>query len=154
MISRCVKILVAIILSLMFTISLAKLVICLWDDLDFSSSGRLDVDLWLDQNQLSEYKDLFRINGESIKTFFYFIQLFMDQFQYIHYVMVVLFLKICSIFFNRIRVNVFIMSFCVKNDMKYMKERKHGRHGYTEALCWQVSIYRTVARTWPSFSLN
>lgn len=64
MIVRCVKILVAIILSLMFTLSLAKLVICLWDNLDVSNSGRFDVNNWLDQNDLGIYKDLFRQNGK------------------------------------------------------------------------------------------
>ena len=69
MISRCVKILVAIFLSLVFTISLAKLVICLWRDLDFSDSGRMEVEQWLEQNHLEEYKELFRINGNFSSIF-------------------------------------------------------------------------------------
>lgn len=65
MIVRFVKILVAIILSFMFTLSLAKLVICLWDNLDVSNSGRLDVDNWLDQNDLGKYKRQFLQKGKS-----------------------------------------------------------------------------------------
>lgn len=65
MIVRFVKILVAIILSFMFTLSLAKLVICLWDNLDVSNSGRLDVDNWLDQNDLGKYKRQFLQMGKS-----------------------------------------------------------------------------------------
>lgn len=76
MIIHCVKILSAIILSLMFTISLSKLVICLWDDVDFSyADGRLDVDLWLDQNELGDYKKLFQEKGMNFNVYlhiFYF----------------------------------------------------------------------------------
>lgn len=73
MLLRLVKILVAIFLSLMFTISLLKLVICVYneyvneDDLgSFSGSSNTEVDEWLEENDLGEYKKLFRDNGEFI----------------------------------------------------------------------------------------
>lgn len=64
MISRCVKILVAILLSLMFTISLANLTLCLWENFDLAERGRPDVNLWLDQNELGNYKELFIAHGK------------------------------------------------------------------------------------------
>lgn len=85
MIVRCVKILLAVLLSLTFTISLAKLVLCVWSEwfiensTDYeilygypplhrggpsrTSSGSL-VDEWLEQNQLGKYRQLFRDRGE------------------------------------------------------------------------------------------
>lgn len=66
MILRCIKITLAIVLSLMFTISLAKLVICLWEKIDYLNNGRGDVDQWLEQNQLQGYKELFKRNGKFI----------------------------------------------------------------------------------------
>lgn len=64
--SKCVKILVAIILSLMFTISLANLTLCLWENFDLAQTGRLEVNLWLSQNELSQYKELFELHGKHI----------------------------------------------------------------------------------------
>lgn len=64
MILRCIKITLAIVLSLMFTISLAKLVICLWEKIEYLNSGRLDVNQWLEQNQLQQYENLFKENGK------------------------------------------------------------------------------------------
>lgn len=75
------KILVAIFLSLMFTISLAKLVICIYDDYYFNEDNFTlfaeqqqegeeepttanEVDNWLTENDLGEHKKLFRDNGE------------------------------------------------------------------------------------------
>lgn len=84
MIVRCVKILLAVVLSLTFTISLAKLVLYVWSEwfiensadyeilhgypplrhgADGSRSGSL-VDEWLEQNQLGKYRQLFRDRGE------------------------------------------------------------------------------------------
>lgn len=91
MIVRCVKILLAVVLSLTFTISLAKLVLCVWSEwfiensTDYeilygypplhrgggggggrsrtSSSSSL-VDEWLEQNQLGKYRQLFRDRGK------------------------------------------------------------------------------------------
>ena len=69
MIKRCIKILVAIFLSLMFTISLGKLVICLWDDyyaVNYGyTSSKADIDEWLEQNNLADYKQLFRDKGKT-----------------------------------------------------------------------------------------
>ncbi|XP_021704031.1 apoptosis-resistant E3 ubiquitin protein ligase 1 isoform X1 [Aedes aegypti] len=85
MIVRCVKILLAVVLSLTFTISLAKLVLYVWSEwfiensadyeilhgypplrhgADGSRSGSL-VDEWLEQNQLGKYRQLFRDRGIS-----------------------------------------------------------------------------------------
>ncbi|XP_058121974.1 apoptosis-resistant E3 ubiquitin protein ligase 1 isoform X1 [Anopheles ziemanni] len=83
MLVRCVKILVAVVLSLTFTISLSKLVLCVWngwfnaDAADYEifapfSSGPAPhqqrvsiVDSWLDHNQLGKHKQLFRDRGIS-----------------------------------------------------------------------------------------
>lgn len=92
MIVRCVKILLAVVLSLTFTISLAKLVLYVWSEwfiensADYeilygypplhrngagggggnggSHSSRSLVDEWLEQNQLGKYRQLFRDRGE------------------------------------------------------------------------------------------
>jgi hypothetical protein len=76
---KSLKILVAIFLSLMFTISLAKLVICIYDDYYFNEEENFtlfvedveqeeeannQVDNWLTENDLGEYIKLFRDNGE------------------------------------------------------------------------------------------
>uniref|UniRef100_A0A182F164 SAM domain-containing protein n=1 Tax=Anopheles albimanus TaxID=7167 RepID=A0A182F164_ANOAL len=89
MLVRCVKILVAVVLSLTFTISLSKLVLCFWNDwfnanaadyeilAPYPGGGRPGpfgpgaahrrrasiVDDWLDQHQLGKYKRLFRDQG-------------------------------------------------------------------------------------------
>lgn len=54
-----VKLTIATFLSLTLTASLAHLTISLWQSLDAH-----EVDEWLDQNQLSSYKKLFREHGE------------------------------------------------------------------------------------------
>ncbi|XP_055683198.1 apoptosis-resistant E3 ubiquitin protein ligase 1 isoform X1 [Lutzomyia longipalpis] len=66
MIIRCMKICCAILLSFLFTFSLGKFVLCLWDKF-YTTEGdfALDVDTWLDQNDLGQYKDLFRQKGIS-----------------------------------------------------------------------------------------
>ncbi|KAL1403960.1 hypothetical protein pipiens_019128 [Culex pipiens pipiens] len=80
MIIRCVKILLAVVLSLTFTVSLAKLVLCVWTEVFIENSADYEivhgypgrsrshrnggggslVDDWLDQNQLGKYRQLFR----------------------------------------------------------------------------------------------
>ncbi|KFB39845.1 hypothetical protein ZHAS_00007217 [Anopheles sinensis] len=85
MLVRCVKILVAVVLSLTFTISLSKLVLCVWngwfnaDAADYEifapfSSGPAShqrrvsiVDSWLDHNQLGKYKQLFRDRAQVLR---------------------------------------------------------------------------------------
>lgn len=54
------KILVAIILSLMFTISLVKIVLLVWDD--WKNNDRNEVEKWLEKNNLGEYRHLFKGN--------------------------------------------------------------------------------------------
>lgn len=65
MVLRLAKILVAVGLSLLFTISLAKLVLCIWNwqfiEVD---DGVAAVENWLNQNELEKYKDLFIKNGK------------------------------------------------------------------------------------------
>lgn len=75
MILRCFKLIVAIALSFMFTISLAKLVFCVWDNWDSNDhfgNKKSDVDNWLDQNNFGQYKELFHLKGKRrLKKFFY-----------------------------------------------------------------------------------
>lgn len=70
MIIRWMKISVALLLSLILTISLTKLVICLWENFHFVNAERFDVELWLEQNQLDQYKETFRKRGK-LKYLFY-----------------------------------------------------------------------------------
>lgn len=72
LLSKCVKLLVAIILSLMFTVSLVNLTLCLWQNFDLAQTGRLEVNLWLSQNELSQYKEAFELHGECETIFFSF----------------------------------------------------------------------------------
>lgn len=64
MLARFAKITVAVALSAMFTVSLAQLTICLWQSLDHAH----DVNEWLDQSGLGQYKALFRNRGECLKN--------------------------------------------------------------------------------------
>lgn len=64
MLKRSAKIAVAVTLSVMFTVSLAQLTICLWQRLDFAH----EVNEWLDQSGLGQYKSLFRNRGECGKS--------------------------------------------------------------------------------------
>lgn len=59
MLSLRIKLMIATFLSLTLTASLAHLTISLWQSLDAH-----EVDEWLEQNQLSGYKTLFRDHGE------------------------------------------------------------------------------------------
>lgn len=61
---RWLKIALALILSLIFTISLTKVVISVWENFNFGTSERYDVELWLEQHQLHHYKETFRKRGE------------------------------------------------------------------------------------------
>lgn len=67
MLFRYIKLIAAIILSLIFTISLVRLVLSIWNQLNakahWNRGGWNEVELWLEQNQLDEYKDLFRDKG-------------------------------------------------------------------------------------------
>lgn len=57
------KIVLAIILSLTFTVSLWKLIICAHDKL-FDEFNGYAVDEWLEENDLGEYKQLFKNMGK------------------------------------------------------------------------------------------
>lgn len=59
---RCLKVLLAIFLSLMFTVSLGKLVLCLWSTLYVSEKS--EADEWLEENALGQYKQIFREQGK------------------------------------------------------------------------------------------
>lgn len=64
---RSIQILVGLVLSLTFTISLSKLAICFWqsyETLKNEDKGGREVDQWLDTIQLGQHKDLFRRHGE------------------------------------------------------------------------------------------
>lgn len=68
---RFMKLLVALVLTLMFTVSLLKLVLLLWSTYpawlyaDIASpNDPTTVDEWLEQQQLSQYKQLFRDKGK------------------------------------------------------------------------------------------
>lgn len=60
-IPRGLKLVLAIILSLTLTFSLVKSVLYIWNEFGFIQS---DVDIWLTQNDLGNYKEIFRTNGK------------------------------------------------------------------------------------------
>lgn len=64
MIIRWMKISLALVLSLILTISLTKLVISVWENFNFGTGERYNVEVWLEQNQLHQYKDTFRKRGK------------------------------------------------------------------------------------------
>lgn len=75
MVLRLAKILVAVGLSLLFTISLAKLVLCIWnhhfaDGGDGVDDGVAAVEKWLDQHGLGKHKKLFAERGKYPSTLF------------------------------------------------------------------------------------
>ncbi|XP_055858941.1 apoptosis-resistant E3 ubiquitin protein ligase 1 isoform X2 [Episyrphus balteatus] len=65
MLLRLMKVIVAVVLSLMFTVSLVKIVLLIWNDYHVSFDDDGNVDLWLDENNLTIYKSLFREKGIS-----------------------------------------------------------------------------------------
>lgn len=60
---RIAKILVAIFLSLVFTVTLLKLVLCIHDEYYNEQNSDIAVDTWLEQNNLEKYKELFKEKG-------------------------------------------------------------------------------------------
>ena len=71
MLISTMKVIVALILSLMFTVSLIKLVLLFWHEYPtlllygFGSDPALPtIDQWLEQNNLTDYKQLFRDKGK------------------------------------------------------------------------------------------
>jgi hypothetical protein len=69
MIIRSFKIVVAIFLSFLFTISLCKIVLVVHNFFtetrgNFATSERVYINDWLDDNGLGDYKELFREKGK------------------------------------------------------------------------------------------
>lgn len=66
MVLRLAKASLAVGLSLLFTISLAKLVLCIWSAYFVENDGDnvAAVEKWLHQNDLAQYKDLFAQKGK------------------------------------------------------------------------------------------
>ena len=73
MLTRLMKISIAIVLSLMFTVSLLKLVLFLWNAHPFwhfvqgiQEEPLPTVDQWLEELNLTQYSELFRSKGKCI----------------------------------------------------------------------------------------
>lgn len=65
MIIRWLKISAALFLTLILSVSLTKLIICVWENFQFSQGDeRFDVEAWLEQNRLHQYKEEFRKRGK------------------------------------------------------------------------------------------
>lgn len=61
------KVLVAVSLSLLFTVSLIQLVLCFWIRLDIyedATDGPVAVNKWLEENHLEQYQELFIARGK------------------------------------------------------------------------------------------
>lgn len=65
MLLRLMKVIVAVVLSLMFTVSLVKIVLLIWNEYHHVSFDDGNVDRWLEENNLTIYKNLFREKGIS-----------------------------------------------------------------------------------------
>lgn len=78
---RWIKLLVALMFSLIVTLSIMKLMISIWTHINFGASERLDVDLWLEQNHLDQYKETFRKRGKSHFTLDQFCVAFRMKFE-------------------------------------------------------------------------
>lgn len=69
MLKRSLKVLIAVVLSLMFTVSLVKIVLLIWSShpaAPHSAPPLPTVDEWLESENLASYKQLFRDKGESV----------------------------------------------------------------------------------------
>ncbi|EDW45576.1 GM16846 [Drosophila sechellia] len=63
MLKRSLKVLIAVVLSLMFTVSLVKIVLLIWSSrpaAPHSAPPLPTVDEWLESENLASYKQLFR----------------------------------------------------------------------------------------------
>lgn len=83
MLISTMKVVVALILSFMFTVSLVKLVLLFWHEYPtlllygFSSDPTLPtIDEWLEQNNLTDYKQLFRDKGKRSTMIIFLFHLF------------------------------------------------------------------------------
>lgn len=60
------KISAAFFLTLILSVSLSKLIVCVWDNFHFGDGDeRFDFEAWLEQNRLEQHKDEFRKRGKS-----------------------------------------------------------------------------------------
>lgn len=60
------KISAAFFLTLILSVSLTKLIVCIWDNFYFTDGDeRFDVEAWLEQNRLQQHKEEFRKRGKS-----------------------------------------------------------------------------------------
>lgn len=67
MVLRIAKVLVAVGLSLLFTISLVQLVLVFWNryvNFDDAADGITAIETWLEENDLTSYKELFWARGK------------------------------------------------------------------------------------------
>lgn len=65
MIIRWLKISAAIFLTLILSVSLTKLIICVWDNVQFfSNDEHFNVEEWLQQNRLEQHKEVLRKRGK------------------------------------------------------------------------------------------
>lgn len=64
MIIRWLKISAALFLTLILSVSLTKLIICVWENFQFSCDERFDVEIWLEQNRLGQHKEAFKKRGK------------------------------------------------------------------------------------------
>lgn len=60
---RWLKISAALFLTLMLSVSLTKLIICVWENFQIHH-GDEHVEAWLEQNRLHQYKEEFRKRGK------------------------------------------------------------------------------------------
>lgn len=72
MIIRWLKISAAIFLTLILSVSLTKLIVCVWENFQLADGepDRIDVDSWLEQNRFDQYKSEFRKRGRYLMYLF------------------------------------------------------------------------------------
>lgn len=80
MIIRWLKISAAIFLTLILSVSLTKLIVCIWENFQLADGepDRIDVDAWLEQNRLDQYKGEFRKRGNQSTMTFFFLSIFVE----------------------------------------------------------------------------
>lgn len=65
MIIRWLKISAALFFTLILSVSLTKLIICVWENFQIPHGDEhLHVEAWLEQNRLQQYKEVFRKRGK------------------------------------------------------------------------------------------
>lgn len=70
MIIRWLKISAALFLTLILSVSLSKLIICVWENFQFSyGDERFEVEAWLEQNRFEQHKEAFRKRGKYIECY-------------------------------------------------------------------------------------